>query len=247
MANRSVWVATDIGLVRKTNEDSFGLPARMSSGSDREDWQGHVSTTDGWAVIADGMGGHEAGEMASKAVVQTFFRLADRTRTERGVLSVIEEANTRIYDQMASGAGRPGMGSTIVGITFSGEQCIAFNIGDSRLYLARDGSLLRVSIDDTLGTGLAGRSHALTQSLGGTRVPMPLFPHIRRLAAAPEDMLLLCSDGLSDMLTDEEILEILNRQLSQPALALVDAALGAGGRDNVTAIVIGPEQGSHAP
>lgn len=241
MTRRSVWAATDIGRVRKANEDSYGLPLRISSGQTREAWQGELPTSTGWAVIADGMGGHEAGELASLAVVATFHRLAERAHTEVGIMSILEEANAQIYARIAAGTGRPGMGSTIVGLAFTDQRCFAFNVGDSRLYLRREGQLQQLSTDDTLRSGAGSRSHALTQSLGGTRVPTPIFPHVRGWKVWPDDEMLLCSDGLSDMLSGDQIRLLLESVSPNPALALVNAAVAAGGRDNVTAIVIGPE------
>ena len=200
-------------------------------------------TSGGWAVIADGMGGHEAGEIASRAVVETVHSHSDRLQSETGIVSILHEANAAIFEKIAKGIGRPRMGSTIVGVVFVHDHCFAFNIGDSRLYLARGSELLLMTVDDTVGTGkhdVHHRSHALTQSLGGTRNPVPLFPHLRTWRPMREDTVILGSDGLSDMLPDEEILANIQIE-SHPARALVDAALRAGGRDNVTAIVIGPE------
>lgn len=244
MARRSAWAATDIGHVRKANEDCFGLSAIISSGREREEWHGELGTAGGgWAVIADGMGGHEAGEVASRAVVETVRKHSDRLQSEAGIVSILHEANAAIFKQIARGSGRPGMGSTIVGVVFIHDHCFAFNIGDSRLYLARRSELVQMTVDDTVGAGkndVHRRSHALTQSLGGTRDPVPLFPHVRTWRPMREDIVILGSDGLSDMLPDEEILANIGMD-PHPARALVDAALRAGGRDNVTAIVIGPE------
>lgn len=245
MARRRVWAATDIGLVRKTNEDCFGLAAIISGGRSREEWQGELSTTTGvgWSVIADGMGGHEAGEIASRAVVESLHGRADLLVSEAGIVAALNEANAAIFESIAGGRGRPGMGSTIVGVVFVRQQCFAFNIGDSRLYLKRKSELFQMSTDDTMGASLSGahsRSHALTQSLGGTRDPVPLFPHLRTWRPIRDDILILGSDGLSDMLSKDDILANLVLD-GHPARRLVEAALRAGGRDNVTAIVIGPE------
>lgn len=245
MARRRVWAATDIGLVRKSNEDCFGLAAIISGGRSREEWQGELSTTTGvgWAVIADGMGGHEAGEIASRAVVESLHGRADLLVSEAGIVAALNEANATIFESIAGGRGRPGMGSTIVGVVFVRQECFAFNIGDSRLYLKRKSELFQMSTDDTMGAGRSGthsRSHALTQSLGGTRDPVPLFPHLRTWRPIRDDILILGSDGLSDMLSEDDILANLVLD-GHPARGLVEAAVSAGGRDNVTAIVIGPE------
>ncbi|WP_421475890.1 PP2C family protein-serine/threonine phosphatase [Agrobacterium tumefaciens] len=241
MTRRSVWAATDVGLIRSSNEDSYGLPGRISSGQTREAWQGELLTNTGWAVIADGMGGHEGGEIASHAVVETFYRLAVRASTEANIVGILEEANAQIYTRVAAGFGRAGMGSTIVGVSFRDYRCFVFNVGDSRVYLKRKGELRQLSTDDTLRSRTGSRSHALTQSLGGARAPLPIFPHVASHKVQPEDEIVLCSDGLSDMISEEQIRLLLDRGNVHPALALVDAAVAAGGRDNVTAIVIGPE------
>lgn len=220
------------------------MSAIISSGCEREEWHGELATSSGaWAVIADGMGGHEAGEVASRAVVETVYKHSDRLQSEAGIVSILKEANAAIFENTANGTGRPGMGSTIVGVVFVYDHCFVFNIGDSRLYLVRGSELVQMSVDDTVGTqnknGLS-RSHALTQSLGGTRYPVPIFPHLRTWRPMPEDTIILGSDGLSDMLTAAEILANVGTG-PHPARSLVDAALRAGGLDNVTAIVIGPE------
>jgi len=243
VGSRLVWAATDIGHVRQTNEDSFGLPSLICAGRKRFDCQGKLLNANSWAVIADGMGGHAAGEMASKIAVETFRRLQDRAHTKSEIVSIFEAANRKIYDHIAAGSGRIGMGSTLVGVAISHKHCFAFNIGDSRIYVRREAELLQLSVDHTPRSNRAGRSHALTQSLGGTSSQVPIFPHITEWPINRSDLLVLCSDGLSDMLADDQILNLLNSAHPQPALALVNAAVAAGGRDNVTAIVIGPEIG----
>ncbi len=236
-----MWAATDVGLIRSSNEDSYGLPGRISSGQTREVWQGELLTSTGWAVIADGMGGHEGGEIASHAVVETFYRLAVGASTEANIVAILEKANAQIYARVAAGLGRVGMGSTIVGVSFRDRQCFVFNVGDSRVYLKREGELHQLSTDDTLRSRGRSRSHALTQSLGGTRVPLPISPHVASCIVLPDDEIVLCSDGLSDMISEDQIRLLLDRDSAHRALALVEAAVAAGGRDNVTAIVIGPE------
>ncbi|WP_368671460.1 PP2C family serine/threonine-protein phosphatase [Brucella intermedia] len=187
------------------------------------------------------MGGHEGGEIASHAVVETFYRLAVGASTEANIVAILEKANAQIYARVAAGLGRVGMGSTIVGVSFRDRQCFVFNVGDSRVYLKREGELHQLSTDDTLRSRGRSRSHALTQSLGGTRVPLPISPHVASCIVLPDDEIVLCSDGLSDMISEDQIRLLLDRDSAHRALALVEAAVAAGGRDNVTAIVIGPE------
>ena len=95
-----------MGRVRKTNEDCFGLSATISSVLEREEWHGELgAASGGWPVIADGMGGHEAGEVASRAVVDTVHRHSDRLQSEAGIVSILSEASAAIFENMATKRG----------------------------------------------------------------------------------------------------------------------------------------------
>jgi PPM family protein phosphatase len=241
--DRPVWTATHVGRVRSANEDLYLVGDRI--GRDPiEGWSGTLAGGHGWAVIADGMGGHEGGKMASRIVVDAIAESIDRVRDEADVTSMIAHANRRLFAEMFSGEGRPGMGTTIVGVLYFDREALVFNVGDSRAYELRRGQMLQLSRDDTLNPDRGrrgGRSHALTQSLGGTTKPLALRPHIRRLSLEDHVGVLLCSDGLSDMVQEEEIGRVLSSHSDEPAERLVAAALDAGGKDNVTVIVIGPK------
>jgi serine/threonine protein phosphatase PrpC len=240
--DRQVWTATHVGRVRSANEDLYLVGNRI--GQDPiESWSGTLPGGHGWAVIADGMGGHEGGRIASRIVVEAIAGSIDRARDEADVISMIANANRRLFEEMYSGEGIPGMGTTIVGVLFFDREALVFNVGDSRAYELRRGRLLQLSKDDTLSVdrGRTGRrSHALTQSLGGTTKPIALHPHIRRLPLEDHVGVLLCSDGLSDMVQDDAMSLILSQKPGDPADLLMAAALEAGGKDNVTVIVIGP-------
>jgi len=237
---RRIWAATHTGLVRKVNEDRFCIGDWVSHGHN-ESLEGIIECARGWAVIADGMGGHDAGELASESAIETIHALIAQASSEPAIAHMLERANERIFEEMFSDRGRPAMGSTAVGVSFHHGNAFAFNIGDSRLYVVRGGALVQQSVDDTLtrATRAKGpRSHALTQSLGGSVSRLPLDPHVRRLIVSDREQLLLCSDGLTDMVPDDEIAGVLVRLPPHPAEALVSAALDAGGKDNVTVIVI---------
>lgn len=241
--DRPVWTATHVGRVRSANEDLYLVGDRI--GRDPiERWSGTLPGGHGWAVIADGMGGHEGGRIASRIVVEAIAGSIDRARDEADVTSMIADANRRLFEGMYSGEGRPGMGTTIVGVVYFDREALVFNVGDSRAYEVRRGRLLQLSRDDTLNVdrGRRGsRSHALTQSLGGTTKPLTLRPHIRRLPLEDHVGVLLCSDGLSDMVQEDEMSLALSKNPADPAEHLMAAALDAGGKDNVTVIVIGPK------
>jgi PPM family protein phosphatase len=235
-----MWAATNTGFIRKVNEDRFCIGDWASHGKN-ESLEGTIECARGWAVIADGMGGHDAGELASELAIETIHGLIAQVSSEHAIAHMLERANERIFEEMFGDRGRPAMGSTAVGVCFRHGDAFAFNIGDSRLYLVREGLLVQQSIDDTLNRPIrarGSRSHALTQSLGGSLSRLPLNPHVKCLTVADREQLLLCSDGLTDMLSDDEVAGVLLRLPPHPAEALVSAALDAGGEDNVTVIVI---------
>ena len=238
---RPVWAATHAGHVRPENEDRCCVGNWLSDGGNAS-WQGFADCVPSWAAIADGMGGHDAGEIASEAAARTIMRLAKDAQSELDIARMLEAANDLIYEEMYGARGRPAMGSTIVGVVLRGQTVLTFNVGDSRLYLTRGPELVLESVDDTLGRVVPNRkfrSHALTQSLGGSYRRIPFTPHIKGKILSSSEGLLLCSDGLTDMLSDNEIGSVLSRQSTNPAQALVSAALDAGGSDNITVVVVG--------
>jgi protein phosphatase len=239
--DRPVWTATHVGRVRDANEDLYLVGKRM--GADPiESWSGRMAVGHGWAVIADGMGGHEDGQIASRIVIETIAGSIESVRDEADVASMIENAHRKLFEAMYSGQGRPGMGSTVVGVVFFDHEALVFNVGDSRAYEIRRGQLLQLSRDDTLGVGRGRRGgHALTQSLGGTATPQPVSPHIRRFRLDDHVGVLLCSDGLTDMVQENRIGTLLAEHATNPAEHLATAANDAGGKDNITVVVIGPK------
>ncbi|MFA6124561.1 PP2C family serine/threonine-protein phosphatase [Sphingomonas sp.] len=235
----SIHAATHVGYLRAHNEDRCRTADWRTSGED-DDWHGTIAQVGGWVVIADGMGGHGAGEIASEIAVETLSKRLPDATSEDGVVEAIRDANSSVHDAMALGLGRPAMGTTIVGAILGAGVCTFFNVGDSRAYLLRGRRLTRQTVDHTPSTdgSRAPRSHALTQSLGGTLNRRTLNPHVVTVAIAPGDVIILCSDGLSDLVTDEAIAGVLLSGPLHPGSALVDAALEAGGRDNVTVAVL---------
>jgi protein phosphatase len=222
------WAATHVGSVRDNNEDAF-----LTSGQDLKDaqvsWSGPLGP-DGWALIADGMGGHVAGEVASKIAVRSLSTaLADLTAAEE-VASAIEATNVALFDAMERRPELHGMGTTIAGVRFFGGAALIFNAGDSRIYKEVNGALRQVSEDHVVG------GYMLTKCLGGTSVRTPVEPFITSADLPSGSRLLLCSDGITDELSDETIGGLLHEE--NPADALVAAALAAGGRDNATVVVL---------
>ena len=225
--------ATDVGLRRKANEDSYltGYPI---------------------FAVADGMGGHDAGDRASQAVIQQLSTLVGardiRPETLVAALETARVSVAAIADETERGAG-----STVTGVAVSMHEAIAhwlvFNIGDSRVYRLRDGLLSQLSIDHSLVQQLLDSGelapadlasfqgkNVITRAVGADDSDADLWMH----PILQNERLLLCSDGLTGEATDEEIRDLLLATPgAQPAAdALVKRALENGGRDNVTVVVL---------
>lgn len=235
--------ATDVGLVREVNEDSFLADAPVF-------------------VVADGMGGHDGGDVASGIAVQEFGRLAGGSYTlDEGIDAIVEalrRADTRIGEyaegQRARGHRDFHSGTTaVVALVVqapAGPQWLLANLGDSRIYRFFEGALTQVSVDHSLVQELidAGRlsveeaaqhpdRHVITRALGGVASAVPDFFH---MMLPPGTRLLLCSDGVSGMIDAGAMARILGEQgdARDAARRLVEAAVAAGGRDNATAVVV---------
>lgn len=240
---------TNVGRKRQHNEDSYFLP-----------------DADPLALVADGMGGHAAGEVASKLAVDTvadYFRhtcdlpeltwpyRCDRVerRAEERLLTAVRLANQAIWSRWHQGGGREGMGTTLVGILFFDERAVIVHVGDSRCYRVRDGKIEQLTEDHSLMNDyrrmreltpeeVAGfqQKNVMVRALGlREAVQIDLMfdaPHIG-------DLYVLCSDGLSGMVPDDEIAAITAREgdLDKACEQLVAAANAGGGVDNITVVL----------
>ena len=236
---------TDAGKVRQNNEDAL----LVGEGEDETLF-----------VVADGIGGFEAGEVASSLAVDVLKGL----RSDRSFKTAIAEANRRI---LAAGRGNEklsGMGTTVVAIRFGGTQqeptAEVAHVGDSRAYLVRGGEMNPITEDHSLVAELV-RSGDLTRDQAAEHPQKNLIT--RALGADEEvdvdtsvlpveagDRVLLCSDGLSDMVPEAKISEILQESSEDPeraARGLLTAALDAGGNDNITAIVVDVKEQAPPP
>jgi serine/threonine protein phosphatase PrpC len=227
----------------------------------------HAHAGDGLFVVADGMGGHLAGEVASEMAVK---RLETRLpfgvdNTLEDLVSAIHEANVEIYNGSISNPAQAGMGTTVTAIgvvtdPLDGHVLGIANVGDSRSYVLRHGRLRQVTVDhsfvqELVAEGAITRAEArlhprrniVTRALGiesGVRVDSWTMPIIR------SDRFVLCSDGLVDEIDDDQITEVLKAHPDDPgaaAQALVDAANAAGGRDNITVVVFDVLEGDDPP
>jgi protein phosphatase len=242
---------SDVGRRRTGNEDSFCLARELNL-----------------FVVCDGMGGHAAGEVASRLAVDTIHDAMqkyqadgdlplvgdpqpEQSRQANCLLSSIRMANRAIYDMAQGRADYAGMGTTIVAVMGLGDRMAMAHVGDSRIYRVRDGKIAQVSKDHSVVQMQLDRGiitpeeaadsqyrHMITRALGlkdSVEIDLAEEP------AAVGDILLLCSDGLSDLVTAEEMLEAVTGNaggLEAACQALVDLANEKGGVDNITAMLV---------
>jgi protein phosphatase len=223
---------SDLGRQRQGNEDSYYVRAPLF-------------------VVADGMGGAQAGEVASELAVKQFERgLPDGRSPAEALVHLIRDANAEIHRQAHDDPDRAGMGTTVTAAYVDGDNVVVAHVGDSRCYLLRDDDLIRLTRDHSLVDELIRRgklteeqaeSHpqrsVITRALGASaevEVDTEVFP------ARNGDVFLLCSDGLTGMVHEPELkpmLEDRDRSLEEIGRALIAAANEAGGRDNITVIL----------
>lgn len=221
---------TDVGCIREHNEDSLVVAPPLFA-------------------VADGMGGHAAGEVASEIAVQVLAELAPSMLDAPALGAAVEAANDAIIQAALEGRGREGMGTTMTAAMLEGERLIIAQVGDSRAYLLHQGRLQQLTRDHSLMADMieAGqltpeeaRVHpqrsVITRALGSAPNTRP---DLYEINVETGDRLLLCSDGLTTMLHDSEIEAIMGRAWDPQNCAeqLVDEAVDAGGYDNVTVVV----------
>jgi protein phosphatase len=229
---------TDIGCIREHNEDSLVVAPPLYA-------------------VADGMGGHAAGEVASEIAVSTLARLAPRTPDTEALSNAVVSANFAVINA-AQEKGRAGMGTTMTAAVLEKERLAIAQVGDSRAYLLHQGRMQQLTRDHSLMADMieAGeltkeeaRVHpqrsVITRALGSDP---DMQPDLYELNVTAGDRLLLCSDGLSSMLEDPEIETVLKRTRDPQRCAsmLVNEAIAAGGHDNVTVIVVDVEGNAEA-
>jgi protein phosphatase len=233
---------SDVGHVRKSNQDSFGM-----------------SPDCGLYIVADGMGGHAGGEVASRIAVQTIqsdFIAGEATLPGplgmMRLLTAIQHANQEIYEMGEINPTLNGMGTTVVAILADPTDTQIGFVGDSRAYLYRAYTLRQVTEDHTLVNAYIKQGlltpeaaahhpmrHVLNRALG---TQSTVEVDTVRIQPLPEDIFLLCSDGLSNKLNEDEIGAILARSsknLDEAALTLIEAAKRKGGEDNITVLLVG--------
>jgi protein phosphatase len=234
------YAVTDTGRQRRANEDSLLARSPLF-------------------VVADGMGGAQAGEVASRLAVESFQDgLGDDAPPELALATLAQDANTRIHELSHSNIEQAGMGTTLTAVYVGAEEVAIAHVGDSRAYCLRDGELLRLTDDHSLVDELMRQGRltpeeaiehpqrsVITRALGPEG---SVDVDTRSFRARAGDVYLLCSDGLTTMLPEAQILELLSlsASLRDAGEALIAAANEAGGRDNITVVLLRLED-VHAP
>lgn len=226
---------THRGRVRPQNEDAVVVGEWIAQGDMAEPCSfRHALDEPIVCAVADGLGGHMAGEVASRHAAQRLAAEGGRLGSAQAVEEALHRINDELYRAMAQDPACVGMGTTIVGLVLSGK-LVRFNAGDSRLYRFDGGHLSQLSIDDTPPGPRSGR---ITQSLGGVWPEAALHPHVAEEPLIPPARFLLCSDGLTDMVGDREIARCLALADADAALQLFDLAMRAGGADNISVVLV---------
>ena len=230
---------THVGLVRENNEDALLV---------REPYL---------FAVADGMGGYAAGEIASRAILKAFEAATHSLRHQQGeqnihkvLVEAFDKANTHVFKMAVSNDKYTGMGTTMTALYLPWDgTAYCCHVGDSRLYTYREGNLVQVTRDHTYVADLQAsgeiteeeafihpQRHVLMKALGVEESVRADSLHFKLL---PDDRLLLCSDGLSDMLRQQEILDLMGGEdINSVADQLLERSLCNGGRDNVSFILI---------
>lgn len=236
------YAATDVGSLRSINQDYV-----------------YYSLTEKGClpnlfIVADGMGGHKAGDIASRYTVEKFIENVEKSK-EKDVISAINEAvitvNAQLLEKANESVDYEGMGTTLVVATICGNMLKVANVGDSRLYIVGD-EIRQITRDHSLVEELVSigeinrdearthkRKNYITRAIGGcNEVEAEMFC----VELKSDDRIIMCSDGLSNMVEDSEILKIVNRNadIEQAVNELVDTANKYGGKDNISVMIIEP-------
>jgi protein phosphatase len=253
MGKLEITAATNLGRHRPANEDAIIVGRWLGFGDDTSHSARHEAFADLLLAVADGLGGHEGGNVASRMVVEGLAARTDDLRMGDmdSMIAVVAAIDQDLRDTAMSEPSLRTMGSTLAMAVVSTNAITVLNIGDSRIYLSEGLDELRqISIDDvpvdllgerTLqadGNAVVGRaSHRITQALGGAALRRTrLQPHVQTIETSSPWTLLLCSDGLTDYVS-EAALKARVMSPSSRAGDLVEMALAGGGGDNISAVL----------
>lgn len=235
------YARTDIGLVRQTNQDAcFCSPAP-------------IGPFPNLFIVADGMGGHNAGDFASRYTIDSFIEYIKKGE-DRSLIQLVDEGiretNRKVLEKSLSDPGLAGMGTTLVVAFIDNGQLYVANVGDSRLYLIGD-EITQVTEDHSY-VGAMLRAHEITEEEARCHPRKNIITRAIGVTADVDadffevdlkegDRILICSDGLSNMIDDDGLFEIIKKcEIEKASEVLVEKARDMGGLDNITAIVIEP-------
>jgi serine/threonine protein phosphatase PrpC len=232
------------GLLRDQNEDSLVIGPWTLCGTMTESPQTLVFPLGKPLVVAvaDGLGGHPGGEVASALVVRRLASIGPGLSSEEAVLDALDGCN-RMVHAAADGDGGgelAAMGTTVAGAVILPESLLVFNVGDSRVMAASRDGLRQVSVDDNPPLEPGQRTTPIvTQSLGGSLLYRAVAPHVTTAPLASGDRYLICTDGLTDPVPNEIIDGLLRKyDDGRAAFELWKAAIAAGGPDNITLAIV---------
>jgi serine/threonine protein phosphatase PrpC len=245
---------THHGRIRAANEDAIvvGKWLRSTPMQMPEQWRYNLGDPLICAV-ADGMGGHSAGEVASRYTVCRLSEQSHQIKDKNAAISVLKGINLELYDAMTNDPASQGMGTTVVGVMLIERELLWFNIGDSRLYRHRNGFLRQISVDDVLDAprdqnqSNRRESHAITQSLGGSFSFRGIVPHAGCFDLPMPSRWLLCSDGLTDMIDIDALEACMAAADLEATQKLFELAMAAGGEDNISIMVLSVGAGAAHP
>lgn len=239
------YAKTDIGANRNTNQDY--VFCSMQS----------IGNLPNLFIVADGMGGHKAGDFASRYTVEMFLESVGNSKEENPI-SIMEEAikiaNISLIQKSRESIEREGMGTTFVVATIYGNSIYIANIGDSRLYLVNQDTIQQITrdhslVEEMINMGELDRKNArthskkniITRAIGADSEVVPDFFEVEYQKG---DIVLMCSDGLSNMIDDDDMKEIINGEgsLQDKVMKLIDTANENGGRDNISVVLVTPDE-----
>ena len=232
------------GLVRQGNEDSLVVGPWTLCATVTESPQTMVFPigTPLVVAVADGLGGHPGGEVASALVVRRLASIGPALSSEDDVRDVLSACNRAVYEAAGGDAGGElaAMGTTVAGAVVRPGSLLVFNVGDSRVFASSSDGLRQVSVDDSPPLEPGQRTTSLvTQCLGGSRAYRAIRPHVTVETLSPGYRCLICTDGLTDPVSEDVLGGVLREHDDgRAAFELWKAAISAGGPDNITLAVV---------
>lgn len=242
-ARITVHAYTDVGLRRRRNEDAVMVGGWLCQTHRGTLVSMDFAPTPPFAcAVADGMGGHAGGDLASRTALSVIAGSYPDWQTEEDVIDDLLSVNQQVR-AVGVEAELQGLGTTVAGLCFLSDQVIAFNVGDSRIYEVTSEGPVQLSVDDSVFDTFGRPTNVITQSMGQ---PIPVRPHLVRVPLRPARFL-VCSDGVSGMTSDDELGEALAD--ADPAVCserIVAAVRANGAHDNLTFLLVDVRAGSTA-